>query len=241
METATATPESLKELLLRMTNEAWERQEGILLARLGDEANKLKELIQAELAGRKLTVFIKEELGEQIELYPLVPGDILRLALPRHAGVDQADVAKYFPKARASKKAVQASGVTSAVRLAFSRELEAGKKRLVNLLPKVHFWDVDDSEETVPPAREIPRELIVPGDDEDDPERVKLILKNIAQWRQQEDLAPAAIAAKPKEDGNAPKSGNLLDLLLSHLSEFDLKRMEIPLDIVSKLRNVNVK
>jgi hypothetical protein len=237
---ATPNTESLKDLVIRMTDEAWnDRGEGLLLARLGDEVVLRGEPAKAELAGRKLSAFIKEELANEIALYTSGADSIVRLALPRKAGISQAQAVSLFPRAAATRKAAEASGVTNAVVQAFSRELEHGKKRVITLSPSIRYRDIDLSADVPGSAKVVPSELIVTGEFSSEEERLRVTLSNIAAWRKSEELAPAAITAKPKVDEPEPK--NLLSVLLANLSEQDRKRVQMPLDIIARLQQTPVK
>lgn len=235
----TAFPnESIKDMILRMTKAAWEDKEGVLLARLGDEVHRLSpELVRAELKGRALAQYIREELHEDIELYKSEKDKVVRLALPRSAAVPPEEAAKYFPTATPTRKAAAASGVTGAVRLAFSRELPAGKKRVLYLTPKPRFTDIDADAVVPTEAASVPSDLIMPGDMNDE-EHLRKVLANIAAWRTRLGLDIDAVS-KTKTEGHG--SMNLLDLLLGQLTDVEKKRVQLPLDIVAKLRSAIVR
>lgn len=232
-------PKSVKDMILRMIDEAWSRHEGVLLARIGDEIRRLPpELTRAELMGRKLAQFIREELGQEISLHTFGEGDVVRLALPKKVGADIHDGRKYFPEPAPARKAAAASGVTGAVRLAFSRELELGKKRVLHLSPKPRFEDIEDGAPIPSGAFLINRDLIV-SEGAADEEHLRKILGNIATWREDLGVGLEVISTSTKADEK--NSCSLLDMLLEQLTDAERKRVQLPLDIVAKLCNATVK
>lgn len=232
-------PESINDLILRMTDEAWSRHEGVLLARIGDEIRRLPpELTRAELRGRKLAQFIREELGHKISLHTFGEGEVVRLALPMKVGADIHAGREYVPKSAPNRKAAAASGVTGAVRLAFSRELEPGKQRVMHLSPKPRFEDIEDGAPVPPGAALIDRSLVV-AEGAADEEHLRKILTNISAWREQLGVGVEVISTSTKTDEQVSRS--LLDLMLGQLTDVERKRVQLPLDIVAKLRNATVK
>jgi len=238
MDNASAS-ESIKEMILRMTSEAWTRNEGVLLARIGDEISRMApELTRAELRGRKVAHFIREELSDEISLHTFGEGDIVRLALPKFVGADIHAGRDYFPEAAPTRKAAAASRVTGAVRLAFSRELEPGKQRVMYLLPKPRFEDIDAGAPVPSGASPISRDLII-TEGADDEEHLRKILTNISSWREQLGVGVDVISKNTTADDQPQR--NLLDLMLGQLTDADRKRIQMPLDIVAKLRNATIK
>lgn len=222
-----------------MTNEAWSRNEGVLLARIGDEIRRLPpELTRAELRGRKLAQFIREELDHEISLHTFGEGDVVRLALPKKVGADVHAGREYVPESAPTRKAAAASGVTGAVRLAFSRELEPGKQRVLYLSPKPRFDDIEDGAPIPPGAFCINRDLIV-AEGEADEEHLRKVLTNISAWRERLGVGLDVISTSTKADEQGSRS--ILDLMLGQLTDAEKKRIQLPLDIVAKLRNATVK
>ena len=132
--------ESIKDLINRLAKEAWEqRQEGVLLSRLGSEIARKPEIAKAELGERKLSVYIEDELSGSIKVLASPANPIVRVAVPKDAVIDASDLSRYFPRADPGRKAAHASGVSNAILLAFSRPLAPGCKRVITLSPSVRF------------------------------------------------------------------------------------------------------
>ncbi len=226
-------------MIERMVLEAWDSEkQGVLLAKIGSEIAKTPELAKLEMGNRKLGKFIEVELKGVVQLLAHPTNSIVVIALPATVPI-VGDVSKYFPDAAPLGRAAKTSGVKNAILLAFSRSLENGKRRFVSLTPTARFVDLPDGESGPSGSREVDRSLIVSDEALDPTERVRRVMDNIATWRQNADLAPAAIAtrSKPEERPNE----TLLDALLAALSEVDQQRLHVPLDIVAKLLAQRVK
>ncbi|MBN6746404.1 hypothetical protein JKG41_15315, partial [Acidithiobacillus sp. MC2.1] len=113
-----------------------------------------------------------------------------------------------------------------------------GKKRVIYLTPKPRFSDIDAGVEVPQGATLVPSELIVSGDG-DDVELLRKTLANIAFWRETQGLAVETVSTQTKAEEHGSRS--LLDLLLSQLNDSEKKRVQMPLDIVAKLRDSIVK
>ncbi len=235
-QTPSLPGETIKNFILRLTTEAWEQnQEGVLLSRIGSEIAKKPEIAKVEIRDRKLSVFIQEELAGEVKILASQENPIVTIAIPDSAIIDVSNFAQYFPKADQSRKTVRASGVNKAILLAFSRPLASDKKRVISLSPIVRFLDIGVNDEVPEAAKVLDANWIaLPDGEESGDEHSRRILNNIAAWRESVELEPKAIAAKSKVDDAHTKS--VLDLLISSLSESEQKRIQIPLDIISKLK-----
>lgn len=236
-QTSTSLGESVQDIILRLVMEAWEQhQEGVLLSRIGSEIAKKPEIAKSELGNRKLSPYIQEELSGKVRILPWPDNPIITIALPFDAPIDGVDISRYFPRADPGRKAVQASGVSNAILLAFSRPLAIDRKRVITLFPTARFIDVGIDAEVPESGKVLDRKWIVLSEHEpDSKERSRKILNNIAEWRQSVEIEPKAIAAKIKGDDSQART--VLDVLLSSLPEVDQKRIQLPLDIVLKLKN----
>jgi len=231
----------MKDLILRLATEAWEQhREGVLLARLGSEIAKKPEIAKAALGGRKLSAYIEDELSGKIRILALPQNPIVTIAVPSAVTIDSANLSQYFPRADPGRKVAQASGVSNAILLAFSRPLAQDRKRAITLSPLVRFEDLSTDAEIQQSAKVLDRGWIVlPSDEPDSNERARKILSNISAWREAVGLDPRAIAARSKSESSLART--VLELLISCLSETDQRRIQIPLDLVAKLHNSQVR
>lgn len=232
---------SIKELIVSLTDEAWKiNQEGVLLARLGSEISKRAEIAKIELGDRKLSKFIDEELFGKVKILPSPDNPIVKIAVPANATIDESNIKQYFPRADPGKKATQASGVSHAIVLAFSRPIAEGKKRAIILSPVARFEDIEENQ-PAPDSAEIldSKWIISPEQISNSNERSKKIIENIMQWRESLEISPTAISAKQKSTESSSRTA--LELFISCLSEADQKRITLPLDIVAKLHKHQVR
>lgn len=213
---------------------------GLLLSRLGQTLAKKHPELRQTLGTRKLAEFIEEEMAESVQVLTSPENGIVRIALPARVTVD-GDVLQFFPRRDTTAGSSAATPRYSrAFWAAFSQPLAAGQTRLVEFEPHVHFVDVEGA---APASKKVvAREFIV--DEVTEPDlamRGKQIAANIARWLHANfvdvELVSAKVEGHVAGTRAAGSKGSLLEVLLSALGEADLKRIQMPLDVVAKLHN----
>ena len=119
---------------------------------------------------------------------------------------------------------------------AFVKELGPQTRRYVNIGPPPRFQEL--SGDTMPSdadATEVANEYVV-GTDED----VAAVHSSIRRWLSDNHLDESHFLAETESQHKQLPSDDLLGKLILALTSDDLKRMSIPMDIVSKLRRQSV-
>lgn len=227
----------LKDFVRATVLTAWQdRREGVLLSQLGSEiATKLPaELVRAELGKRKLVNFIEDELDREIVVFSGTRSRLTLLAVPRKAGIREDEADQYLPKGNSLNGRLRAAGIRKAVVVAFTRPIEPGHKRLITLEPITRFDDVPADAEVPDGAKVLEEHFLVL--DENTPAEIKgaTLLQNIAAWRKSAELQPHEITQKTRSEDRPVIS--VLDLVLSTLDESEQRRINMPLDVIAKLR-----
>ncbi|MFM0643404.1 hypothetical protein PQR14_03670 [Paraburkholderia bryophila] len=232
-----AQTDSIRSMIVALVRATWnEKRVGVLLSQIGSLVSGHPELARAEMGSRKLTSYLEEELQDELRIFVSPDNPIVRVAIPAEVGV-AGDPVLLFPHADPTKKAAAATGVSGAILTAFSRPLAADKQRVVHLTPKVRFDDIDLDAEIPASAKPIARDLIVdPSGVADPAQATAQLIANIKEWRAQSELEPGTISPKPRVS-ERPGRKSLLEQIIETLSEQDLKRVQLPLDIVEKLLN----
>jgi hypothetical protein len=237
VEKLPANTETVRQMIIRLTKEAWEkRSEGTYLARLGSEVAKKYEAAVIELNGRSLSTFIKEELSKDVKLLTLPDDPLTQVAFPISAPVDSSNLQEHLVHRDPLRKAAHTSKIPGAILHAFTRPIPDGSKRFITLEPVVRFDDVDSN--LPAPANSFPLEpkwIVLESTGQDAQKRSVQVMNNIASWRQSVDLAPQAITKPSAERAGSGKT--LLEEFMSSLSEVDQKRIQLPLDIIAKLHS----
>jgi hypothetical protein len=215
-----------------------QRRQVVLLSYLGQALRKRGFDFREILGEQKLADFMKNELADKIRVVATPAGPLILAAVP--ADVDLgAEIDPYGASGRISTTGSQASAnhekrelLSRGVWFAFSHALESGKARVLRLEPDFEYEDYDVSGEK-PDGYDVPTELIVPVGSVPRHQRNELIYDNIRAWAAQNGVLFRALLEAQTE---RPTKRSALDLLLSTLSDSDLSRISMPLDVVAKLR-----
>ena len=234
----------LKELIKRLADDTYSReQKGMLLSRVGESIAKLPPDVRDALGNRKLAEFIQEELGDSVRVHTSPNNSIVKIILPTHVQVN-GNLVDFIPVRTNTKNLTEhAPRYSRAFWAAFSHPLPAGHTRVIVLDPQVNFEDISSAPPQLEPNKKaLPADLITDETVESNPvKRVQLINEKIKQWLQDNEVDIDTVLAKA-EIGHASalkiaslQRRSMLEILLGALDDTELRRIQMPLDIVAKL------
>ena len=226
-----ALPESPPDqLVVAAVREHWDQLgKPMLLSQLGsriprEESTRIKEQFGS------LVSYIRRELSDDITVLQSKENPTIIGAIPANAVDDEflgADILL--------SRSVHQPGATfprfhPAFWAAFIKDLEPEAHRHVSVGPPPRFRDLGSDEEPED-TLEIARDYIVGTDDD-----VAAVHKSINKWIRANGLREETFLAESTTIAEDLPSDDLLGRLVGSLTQDELKRMSIPLDIVSKLR-----
>ena len=211
-------------------------QKVMLLSQLGAQLRN-KNLWSKGSVRETLTEFIEKNLSDtlRVERHPNNP--LILGILPKSALLSR-PLREYFGP---SKKSDRLPRYHPSFWAGFSKAINSGCRRFMNIDTR-HFDDVPATSESPKnvSTHEIPADIIPDSDIED---RDAAIAKKIEAWAQQYDVDLSSFIVSSQRTSAAWVRGperrqhqSLLDRMLEALSEKDMVRVQMPLDIVNKLR-----
>lgn len=211
------------------------RRVAMPLALLGAMLKERGFDLRATLGGKTLSSFLKEKASDRLVVRP-------SLHDPKTFGVAPIDAAKpgFDPFRNLGERLdkivsddVKVPEISNAARLAFTRVIPDGMARVITLQPKFKFKDIKSSliegELVVDPKMVVGR---LEGEGEAPYEA--RILSSISDWARQNKLSFEHIK-KVKALKSSAKS--LLESIIDNLSEDQMSRVLLPLDVVAILRS----
>jgi hypothetical protein len=228
----------VKQLISNVVAQHWDANgSGILLSTLGQI---VKSKHPTALIDVKLAQFLDQELAGIVKRISSPENPIVQVALPSSVLTD-GDVARFFPTAANKAAKEEIPRYAHAFWAAFYKPLQSDHRRWLSISPTVAFRDTNTTEAPSGFPFEVQRQVIVDETTHPDPTtRSKVIVANIKPWLNghgisvQEALETPAYRSSGLHDTKV-RGSSLLDDLLATLSDADLKRIAMPLDIVAKL------
>lgn len=230
---------ALKQFIVTHTKRTFdEKQTGILLSQIGTLIAKEPPQLRNSLGSKKLADFISEEMADTIQIISPPEDSKLKVALPVSVPVS-GNISGFIPKRIASNDTNDIPRYNIAFWAAFSQPLTNGYTRLIKFEPEIHFEDVKNPESATHTSKTISPDFIINQTDATNSSPGVLSLQisnNIRKWLLENGVAFDLVKAQ-YVDSKASGSGkeSLLEILMSVLEESELKRIQIPLDIVAKL------
>lgn len=222
------TAESLITEIERLTKSKWsEDSYPLLLSDLGSELDKSGDY-RSVISPLKLRQFIATRMSAEVTIVTH-PHQRQKIALlPAGEVFSFTDiVANTQPSVRPKSEKIRPS-----IWAAFVKPLAVGAERFVNM-DELNFIDLPESEKPpFPNFKVVPRSLIVDGKSPD--YNADLVAKTIASWASENAVAEDSLRNRPQNDN---RLGGKLFEAFRGLSDSDLRRIEIPFDIVMKLLN----
>lgn len=232
---------TLKAFITELANTTYSRaQKGLLLSRVGEIIAKQRPELRNVLGSRKLVGFIEEELTDSVHILTSPENHIVKVILPASVTVNE-NVMQFFPQRDATSSLVSKPRYNRAFWAAFSQPLAKGYTRLVGLVPQVHYEDIEGDAPAATIKKVVPRELIIDKATEPDmAKRNQRVNEIISDWLHTNAVSINIVEEKAENElASARMSGSnkrsQLEVLLAALDDTDLKRIQMPLDIVAKL------
>jgi len=198
-----------------------EHGQGLFLSNLGLELSKECPGFRELLDGRKLAEYVQAELVDAVSIMEHSSNNLIKIVVPRKKGNDAAGS---FSEPEISASTDVGPRYKRGVWLAFTKPLNDGMKRIIKTTGNPFFKDIPSSNEAPDGFIEIPRVEIASGE-------ASIVHRNIQGWIASNDIDAAMV-----EVGDSKYAGDsVLDRIISALSESDLKRIQLPLDIIQKL------
>lgn len=213
---------------------------GLLLSRLGQTIAEQHPELRDALGSRKLAEFITEELDGSVQVLTSPENRIVKIVLPASVQVS-GDVKQLFPQRDTAIHPMGTPRYNRAFWAAFAQPLAVDRIRLVGFEPQVHFEDIEGAVPQETAKKIVPREFIVDEIIEPDPaKRSQRVVASIARWLHSNAIRAELVSAKASNELTSGKSvesqkESLLEILLTALGDADLKRIQMPLDVVAKL------
>lgn len=235
--------EELSKAIIEKVNSYWDtNQHACLLSLLGKMLNEDGFNSKAILVGRKLKDYISAELSSELKVLHPSGNPVKVGVIPVSADVSKG-IETLFVSPESSEERVP--HFPYAFWAAFTKPISAGKIRTLKLRPKIQFQDLPNStvenEELV-----VEEQLITPRENLNSVEYKAKVYSNIKSWlklnniRENDLLTGLPNPASEPEVGRV-ESSSLLYQVLNALTEEQLHRVSLPLDIVSKLAKVQCR
>jgi len=225
--------DGLTNFIVEQTNELYKSGYALLLSSLGEHLRE-DEKYQSILSEAKLSEIISDNLSTKVQVISRPGKENIKALVPRHASLPN-DLETLFPK---QNKCVR---YHPAIWKAFSRPLEDGFVRTIAFTPQIRFEDVSSSSIREKSSRKIVEQSdIVNQNETEKTKRDRIIASKITDWIGRNNVDESSVQVIPASDTREPQGylrGNLFFQLTSNLTESELKRISIPLDIVVKLLN----
>ena len=210
-----------------------ERHTPLLLSQLGsrisrDDAEKIKGEFE------NLASYLRHKLAEHVHILQSSENPTIIAAIPAEAREDESIDVNAMLSRTLRRPGSALPRFHPAFWAAFIKGLDPQTRRFISVGPPPRFQDVS-GEETPIDSTEVTSEYIVGSDDD-----VAVVHRSIRKWLGDNHLDESPFLAEVASKRPQLPSDDLLGRLLLSLTSEELKRMSIPLDIVSKLRRQSV-
>lgn len=224
--------EELKDFIYETVSQHYHNSgKGILLANIGWAIFHQRPHLRDCLGKRKISEFMAQEMHEKIQVTPSVDNSAVKIATPICAPktIEAQNVNQITPAVKSRRF------YAGAAFLAFSHPLAPGLQRILTIQPVLYFKDIPVDSPFPTGGYRITSEFIV--DIGGNKNSTPLLDEKINQWLEVNNL-PLKELLRPNKPAHAKQKSplNALDILISALNEDDLRRIQIPLDIISKLQ-----
>jgi len=231
--------ELLREAVPRVVTELFEKDRRVvLLSSVGQRLRREGIDFKSILGETGLATFIRQHLAGQVDLQSASGNPKIVAAYPSSVDLSQELDPTPAVTRRTSPSEHQLPTSRQFVRevwYAFSHALENDKLRFLILAPNLMCLDVPAGE-APHGAFEVARDLILAPGTSSGHERNRKIFSNIELWAEQNGISLNLLTARSK-----PKiSRSALDVLLHSLSQAELVRISLPLDVIKSLRTKRV-
>ena len=228
---AIALPESpIDRLIVTTIREHWDQLgKPMLLSQLGSRVPR-EDLTRIKEQFDNLASYLRRELSDHIAVLQSKETPTIIGAIPANVVDDESLGADILLSRSVRRPGSAFPRFHPAFWAAFIKDLEPETHRYVFTGPPPRFRDLGSGEEPED-AIEIARDYIVGTDDD-----VAAVHESIKKWIRVNHLEEEIFLAESTSITEALPSDDLLGRLVGSLTQEELKRMSIPLDIVGKLR-----
>ncbi|ROM56503.1 hypothetical protein BK649_05970 [Pseudomonas canadensis] len=221
--------EELKKIIVDNVKAVFEKTgQGVFLSSIGLLLAKNCPQFKELLAGRKLADFIRKELSGEIDIISHTSDPLIKVVVPHNDDVG-INVGSVEPEV--SDIGIGLPRYSRAVWSAFSKEVRAGFLRVIKLSQNTYFRDI-------PSSSGIPEGfyLVDNAPAEGAPKSSESTHQRIQTWLDKNKIElELVLAGKDSVDSERGKPLSLLERIVSALPEADLKRIQLPLDVVERL------
>ncbi len=228
----------LKAVIISSVEEAWSRDEPVLLSDIGQLNNGVVGESAKAISGR-LTTFILTHLVDDLILVRHSINRPLIGVVPKNEQTVAINNFDSYLEKRKSHSMVSRSGprLIPGFWAAFRKVLEQNQRRYIDVSDEIKFVNVSADQSPPIGMLEIERKYIAEAQTEKDHE----IYAKIANWCAANNFSLSKFERKPTNEVRSAiglrsgRRGSLLDGLLDTLEEHDLERIVVPMDVVKKL------
>ena len=219
----------LSHRIVRAVHDCWDREKiPLLLSRLGNQDGGDFSR-GTKRHGTTLRQYLLTQLSEHLTVIQHSESHQLVGVLPIQIDVSAAGGADMLLERTQRCQADTTPRFHPALWAAFRKPLPESQRRYISDRSPVSFWDLDALEH--PKGVEIARDYILP----DDASSID-VRQNIQLWIEANRLDVTIYLRTHKEPLQSLDSRDLLECVLDALNSEELKRVIMPLDVVSKLK-----
>lgn len=234
IESVSSTQKNAHEIIANLVSENWQNtNRALLLSRLGQALSKLGFNMKSRPGG--LRALLEHELVDTVRIIPSPDDALVYGAVPATANLP-GEVSVLFQ---------QSPGIPrykAHVWGAFSKDLEAGKLRYLSARTVI---DIDEDEDFPNDHILVPESFLPHSSSEATKPDQAAIAQAIERWLttnklNRRDYIASSYASASSKDGLQSKPTTAWDILVGTLSERDLARINMPLDVVLRLQEKRV-
>ena len=220
----------LADRIVRWVEEYWtEHEKPLLLSQLGGLENGEIATLTKQESG-SLKAYLREHLEDRVRVIQHSSKFAVIGAIPAQAKIAEDISDDELIHRTSSPLTKHVAHYLPSVWRAFRKPIEDSKRRYLSVKAPFHF--VDGTEEGKPEGLvEVDREFV--AETNSDPIEIE---RKILSWVEGNKLEISLFQSKRRLSGQQLPANDLLSKLLVSLSEEDLRRISMPLDIVRKLR-----
>ena len=226
----------LKRVIEEIVQAAWAQKLPVLLSDLGahhggEVARKAKE------SSGGLSMYVAQNLADDFILIKHSKNTVVVGVVPRNAETEKITDFDPVLEQRFSHRGEKNIQFRRSFWAAFRKNLEPEKRRYIEIEGYNNFQNLPSEADPPEGMTEIPREYIAAEDEVSDAD----IYRNIERWAQANQFSLETFSLRELmlerrvTFSQLPKGATTLDRLLGALDTSDLKRIEMPLDIIQKL------
>ncbi|MFM0029708.1 hypothetical protein PQR70_26070 [Paraburkholderia madseniana] len=233
--------DALKKDVVELVTEHWQAHgKAYLLAGLGKALIARGFDLQATLAGRKLRAYISTELKDRLKVLSPRSNPLKVGAVPAGADLSGGVDILFTSPSKPAESDGHVPSFVPAFWAAFTRPIPTGRIRTLSLAPKIQFQEVSEAAANSSGKKTVSPEFVVSPGSLSNGEYRTAVYSNIRRWLTDNDIELTAVLAGSSAAGSMAAegrvaSGSLLEQMMAVLTDEELRRVSLPLDIVARL------